>query len=149
MTIAHMAIVLCIFTRRVKKRMKNIMQFVKQVIINLYFFLMNWQQRILSFIKNFLLDTCPFVGPLTPFFIILVTSPLGFKARMGSLIHTWQRCTWYTFPQIHLWCDTFAGVYGQYMWPRMCFSTGRLSGFEPQQRILTYRRYSHNNWNSR
>ena len=32
-------------------------------------------------------------------------SPPGFKARVGSLIHTW-RCTCYTFPKIHLWCDT-------------------------------------------
>ena len=30
----------------------------------------------------------PFVGPLIP----LLQSPFGFKARMDSLIHTWQRC---------------------------------------------------------
>ena len=29
-----------------------------------------------------------FVGPRIPYF--LVTSPMGFKARVGSLIHTWK-----------------------------------------------------------
>ena len=33
-------------------------------------------------------------------------STLGFKARVGSLIHTWWRCMCYMFPEIHLWCDT-------------------------------------------
>ena len=31
---------------------------------------------------------------------------LGLNARMGSLIHTWQMCTCYTFPKIRLWCNT-------------------------------------------
>ena len=31
-------------------------------------------------------------GHWYPCFWLLVTSPLGFKARVGSLIHTWQRC---------------------------------------------------------
>ena len=47
-------------------------------------------------------------------FRLLVTSPLGFKARVGNLIHTWQRHTWYTVPEIHLYCDTYACVYGQH-----------------------------------
>ena len=33
-------------------------------------------------------------------------SPLGFKARAGSLIRAWWRRMCYTFPKIHLWCDT-------------------------------------------
>ena len=33
-------------------------------------------------------------------------SPLGFKARLGRVICTWQRCTWHLFPEIHFWCDT-------------------------------------------
>ena len=41
-----------------------------------------------------------------PRFVLLVMSPLGFKARVGSLIRTWQRQMWYMFPEIHLWCDT-------------------------------------------
>ena len=41
-----------------------------------------------------------------PCFGLLVTSSLGFKARVGSLIHVWQRHMYYMFPEIHLWCDT-------------------------------------------
>ena len=36
----------------------------------------------------------------------LVTSPLGFKARVGNLISAWQRCTCDMFSEIYLWCDT-------------------------------------------
>ena len=39
-------------------------------------------------------------------FGLLVKPPLGFKTRVGSLIHTWQRHIWYTFAEIHLWHDT-------------------------------------------
>ena len=39
-------------------------------------------------------------------FWLLVTSPLGFKARLDSLICSWWRCTWCMSPEIHLWCDT-------------------------------------------
>ena len=36
--------------------------------------------------------------PLIPLFIgLLVSSLVGFKARVGSLICTWQRCPWCTF----------------------------------------------------
>ena len=31
------------------------------------------------------------------YFGLLVMSPLGFKAKVCILIHTWQRYTWYTF----------------------------------------------------
>ena len=65
-----------------------------------------------------------------PCFGLLVMSPLGFKARVSSLICAWQRDMSYTFPEIHLWCDTFACVYGQYSgWlfsPHACFSRGKL-----------------------
>ena len=46
-------------------------------------------------------------GHWYPCFGLLVTSPLGFKAIVGSLIHTWQRHTCYTFSETHLWCDTY------------------------------------------
>ena len=36
-----------------------------------------------------------------PFFGLQLMSPLGFKARVGSFIHTWWR-----FHEIRLWCDT-------------------------------------------
>ena len=41
-------------------------------------------------------------------------SPLGFKARMGSPIRTWWKCTCYTFPEIHLWCDICWPLGGQH-----------------------------------
>ena len=45
-------------------------------------------------------------GHRYPWFGLLVMSLLGFKAREGSLIHTWQRHSWCTFHEIHLWCAT-------------------------------------------
>ena len=45
-------------------------------------------------------------GHWYPCFGLLVTSPLGFIARVGSLTRAWQRYVCYTFPEIHLWCDT-------------------------------------------
>ena len=39
------------------------------------------------------------MGPLIPLFGLLVTSPLGFKVRVGSLIHAWKRCACYTIPE--------------------------------------------------
>ena len=44
-----------------------------------------------------------------PCFGLLVTSPLGFKARVGSLT-----CGCYTFPEIHLWCYTNWPLGGQH-----------------------------------
>ena len=54
-------------------------------------------------------------------FGLLGTSPLGFKARVGSLIFSWWRCTCYTFPDIGLWCDLssmylWAGIGGTQKW---------------------------------
>ena len=46
------------------------------------------------------------LGSLLPCFGLLVTSPLGFKARVGSLIRIRQNCMHYMFPKIHLWHDT-------------------------------------------
>ena len=60
-------------------------------------------------------------GHWYPYFGLLVMSPLGFKARVGSLICTWLRCTWCMCPQIHLWCDTYWPLGGQhtYLWTSM------------------------------
>ena len=49
-----------------------------------------------------------------PVLELLVTSSLGFKARRGRLICTWQRCTWFIFPEIDLWCDTCRALTGQH-----------------------------------
>ena len=46
-------------------------------------------------------------GHWYPCFGLLVTSPPGFKASVGSLIHAWQRHMCYMFSQIHLWCNTY------------------------------------------
>ena len=75
-----------------------------------------------DFFLKFLLDTCPFLGPLIP---------SGFQSQSGfCLIGTLRRRTWYTFPEIHLWCDTSAGVYSphssQSLSPHVCFSRGRM-----------------------
>ena len=48
----------------------------------------------------------PFCGVTNTHFGPLVTSPLGFKARGGSLICTWQRYMFYMFPKIHCCNDT-------------------------------------------
>ena len=54
---------------------------------------------------------------------------MDFKARLYSLIHTWKRCMWCTFPEIHLWCDNCQPLCGQYgsqsLSPYMSFSRGR------------------------
>ena len=41
-----------------------------------------------------------------PCYGLLVTYSVRFKARVGSLILTWFKCMCYTFPAIHLRCDT-------------------------------------------
>ena len=46
-------------------------------------------------------------GHWYPCFGLMVTSPLSFKARDGSLIHTWQRHMCCMFTGIHLWWDTY------------------------------------------
>ena len=55
-----------------------------------------------------------FWGHWYPCFELLVMSPLGFKARVGSLIQAWWRRTSYTFPEIYLWCDTCWPLGGQH-----------------------------------
>ena len=45
-------------------------------------------------------------GHWYPRFGLLVTSPLSFKARVGSLNSTWWRHMCYMFPEIYLWCNT-------------------------------------------
>ena len=71
-----------------------------------------------------------FWGHWYPCFGLLVTSPVGLKARVGSLIWTLRRHMWYTFLEIHLLCNTSASVYGQHSsWslsPHACFSRGRM-----------------------
>ena len=66
------------------------------------------------FFFNFLADTCPFWGHWYPCFGFLVTSPLGFKARVGSALFAFLRgqmlCI---FPKIHLWCYTCQPFGGQ------------------------------------
>ena len=45
-------------------------------------------------------------GHWYPCFGLLVMSPLGFKARVGSLIPNWWRFICYMLPKIHFWWDT-------------------------------------------
>ena len=77
-----------------------------------------WQHLSSFFLKN--LRT----------YVIFVMSPLGFKARVGNLIHTWQRRTWCVFPKIDLWCNTCQPLGGQHgspsLSPQACFSRGRM-----------------------
>ena len=47
-----------------------------------------------------------FSGHWYPCFGFLVTSPLGFKARVGSALFALRRRMYCTFPEIHLWCYT-------------------------------------------
>ena len=62
----------------------------------------------------FLVDTWPFMGQWYNYIGSLVTSPMSFKVKVGSLIHTWQKCIWCTFPEIYLWCDTCQPLDGQH-----------------------------------
>ena len=79
---------------------------------------------------------------------LLVMSLLGFRARGGSLIHAWHRHTCYTFPKIHLWCDTCWTIDGQHSsqaWARNWnLSCHRLSGCLTElYRILTQPRMTY------
>ena len=49
-----------------------------------------------------------------PCFGLLVMSPLGFKATVGSLICTWWKCMCNRFHEIHFWCDTCQPLGGQH-----------------------------------
>ena len=49
---------------------------------------------VLFFFEKFLLDTCPFVGPLIPLFWTSGDVSSGFQSQSGfCLIRTWQRHT--------------------------------------------------------
>ena len=90
--------------------------------------LLNYQQHKVGISANYFFSFCflcflkiifgghkSFLwGRWYPCFGLLVTSPLGFKARVGSLIHTWQRHMCYMFPEIHLLCDTCQYLGGQH-----------------------------------
>ena len=66
-------------------------------------------------LKNRSTGSTVFVGSLIPvFWTSGDISSLGFKARVGSLIRTWQRHTWCIFPEIHLWCNTCQPLGGQH-----------------------------------
>ena len=55
------------------------------------------QNLFIYFFKQFLTDRSHFCGASdTP---VLVTSHLGFKAKVGSLIHAWWRHMCYTFTE--------------------------------------------------
>ena len=77
------------------------------------------------------MDTCPFLGGLIPLFWTSGDVSSGFQSQSGfCLIWTLRRHKWCTFPEIHLWCDTSAGVYSQHssqsFSPHVCFSRGRM-----------------------
>ena len=71
-------------------------------------------EEVEFFLKNFGGHESFLWGNGYPCCGLLVTSPLGFKARVGSLICTWQRHMCYTSPEIHLWCDTCWPLGSQY-----------------------------------
>ena len=70
------------------------------------------------FFFYFLEDMSPFCGGhWYPYFGLLVTSPLGFKARVGSPLFELSggvRVTLHTFPEIYLWCNTCQPLGGQH-----------------------------------
>ena len=45
---------------------------------------------------------------------LVAMSPLGLKARVGSLIHNRHRHMWCMYPQIHHWCNTCWPLSGQH-----------------------------------
>ena len=73
-------------------------------------------------------------GHWYPCFGLLVTSPLGSKARVGRLICTWQRRMWCTFPLIQLWCHTCWPL--GHLW--LIYIAGQTFGFRLQNRWLHY-----------
>ena len=56
----------------------------------------------------------PFCGATDTLFWTSGDVSSGFKARVGSLIWAAQRHMCYTFPEIHLWCDTYQPLGGQH-----------------------------------
>ena len=79
------------------------------------------------FLKNIFFEGQWVLSPFcwatdTPVFDFWWRNPLDFKARVGSLICTWQRYTWYRFPEIQPWCNTYWPLHGQHgsqLLPRM------------------------------
>ena len=67
-----------------------------------------YMTQVLSFYQSFLW------GHWYPCFGLLVTSPPGFKAKVGSVIHTWWRCMHCTISEIYLWCNTCWPLGGQH-----------------------------------
>ena len=83
------------------------------------------------FFLKFLLDTCPFLVPLTSLFQTSGDISSRFPSQSGfCLIRTLWRHTWYTVPEIHLWYKASAGLYSQQssqlLSPHACFSRGRM-----------------------
>ena len=79
-------------------------------------------------------------GHWYPCFGLLVASPLGFKARVGSPIHTWLRHMWCMFPEIHIWCKTCQPLDSQHgsqsLFPHACSNIGRI--WASDKRTPTY-----------
>ena len=103
--------VLLIYLDNIKESLDSILtQICNEHVFVLQIFSMNIGQIFFSKIfgghESFLW------GHWYPCFGLLVMSPLGFKARVGSLICTWWRCT--CFPEIHLWFDTCQPLGGQH-----------------------------------
>ena len=81
----------------------------------------NWQRDKRSplsekriFLNKFLKDTSPFLsGHCYPCFGLLVTSALGFKARVDPLFACFLTCMQW-MPQIHLWSNTYRRLGGQH-----------------------------------
>ena len=77
----------------------SIITFIYQYVLFCFFLKKFWKTQVL------------FVGPLIP---LIWTSGHLLKARVGSLIHTWQRHMCHMFPEIHLWCETYRPLGGQH-----------------------------------
>ena len=61
--------------------------------------------ELFGFLKKILEDLFLFVGVLIPLFLDMVTSALGFKARVDPPLACFVVCVQW-IPQIHLPCDT-------------------------------------------
>ena len=66
-----------------------------------------------TFLKKFRGQQSFLLGHWCPCFGLLVTSPLGFKARVDSSLVCFIICMQLS-PQIHLWCDTCWPLDGQH-----------------------------------
>ena len=69
-------------------------------------------------------------GHWYPCFGLLVTSPLGFKARVDPLLVCFLACVQW-IPEIHLWCDTcwpLGGQHGSQLHSLHACSRGRMPG---------------------